>query len=179
MLAAAVALSMAPPAAAAVSCPDGATTHAARLIEFQTMMMDVALRCGRVGVPFVDHLDTMAAKHHAVFEGARSRVRTFMAALAEQMRGAGAKGPGAKEPGAKASGAASPARHGDPLERYMTMLGNRYGAGSTTPDRCHAFDAIALSLADSGNTDKLLTMVSESLIGQTLLENLIGCPAKP
>ncbi len=170
----AAALAMAQPAAAAVSCPDGPTAQAARLIEFQTMMMDVALRCDRVGVPFVDHLDTMATKHRAVFEGARSRVRTFMTALAEQMRA-----PGAKGAGPKASSAAPPARHGDPLERYMTMLGNRYGAGSTTPDRCHAFDAIALSLAESGNTEKLLTMVSESLIGQTLLESLIGCPAKP
>jgi hypothetical protein len=59
------------------------------------------------------------------------------------------------------------------------MLGNRYGAGSTTPDRCRAFDAIALSLSEPANTDKLLTMVSEALIGTTLLETLMGCPARP
>lgn len=169
----ALSLIMATPAPALATCPDAATAHAARLIEFQTMMMDVGLRCSRVGVPLVDHLDTMAAKHRTIFENARNRVRSFMDMLASSMGASGGT------TGAKTPPVARSARHGDPLDRYMTMLGNRYGAGSTSPDRCHAFDAIALSLADTINNDKLLTMVAESLIGLTLLETLTGCPAKP
>jgi len=163
LLVGALALIFAPPASAAVACPDPATVHAARLIEFQTMMMDVSVRCSHVGVTIGNHLNEMAAAHTTMFDDARERVRGFLASAANS----------AGRPAARAS------RHGDPLDRYMTMLGNRYGAGSTTPDRCHAFDAIAMSLVDRGNTDKLLTIVADSLIGETLLENLLDCPAKP
>ena len=154
---------MAPPASAAAACPDAATAHAARLIEFQTMMMDVSVRCNHVGVTIGNHLNDMSAAHTTMFDDARERVRLFLANASA----------------AVGQPAAKPSRHGDPLDRYLTMLGNRYGAGSTTPERCNAFDAIALSLADTGNTDKLLTMVADSLIGETLLERLAGCLAKP
>jgi len=76
----------------------------------------------------------------------------------------------AKPPAAKVS------RRTDPYDRYLTMIGNQYGAGVTTLQRCKAFDAIVLSLSDKTNTDRLLTMVSSSLVQATLLEAIIKCP---
>lgn len=235
------------PCLAQTACPDAATVSAARLIELEAMMMNVGLRCARVGVPMADHLDDMAARHQTMFQNARGRLRTFMAGLvpvtsalsvptakpapAAPLRGLAKKGPPAAKttvasaPGknglrsappaaagasarkvtlaapaaaartvagkasrvaqavtasaaAKAPQAAPKARHGDPMDRYMTMLGNRYGAGSTTPGRCQSFEAIALSLGETGSESRLLTMVAESLIGVTLIETLTACPAK-
>jgi hypothetical protein len=57
------------------------------------------------------------------------------------------------------------------------MIANHYGAGITTLQRCKAFDAIVLSLGDKANTDRLLTMVSSSLVQATLLEAIVNCPA--
>lgn len=59
------------------------------------------------------------------------------------------------------------------------MIGNQYGAGATSLQRCKAFDTIVLSLTERVNTDRLLTMVSESLISVTLLETIVSCaPAR-
>lgn len=77
----------------------------------------------------------------------------------------------AKPPAAKVS------RRTDPYDRYLTMIGNQYGAGVTTLQQCKAFDAIVLSLSDKTNADRLLTMVSSSLVQATLLEAIINCPA--
>lgn len=160
-------------APAEAACPDASINHSARLIEFETMMMDVSLRCAHFGVPMADHLADMTAAHHTIFENARDRIRSFMTTATVP-----ASAPLPAAAGRTAARTAQPSRRADPLDRYMTMLGNRYGAGSTTPGRCRAFDAIALSLGDKANTDKLLTMVADSLIAVTLLETMAGCPVK-
>lgn len=240
-LAGALALVLAPAAAeaqaAAAVCPDAATVQAARLVEFQTMMMGVAVRCRHVGVPISDHLDGMTAARRTMFANANDRVATFLRGLntkpapgaappaapaSEAALTAPAKPPLAKPaPGKKAaakgvpgkraiaaaattaapagakvrkappgtaSNAAAPAptakpaakisRRTDPFDRYLTMIGNQYGGGITTLQRCKAFDAIALSLADKTYTDRLLTMVSSSLVQSTLLEAIVNCPGK-
>ncbi len=254
------------PSFAQTVCPDAATVSAARLIELEAMMMNVGLRCARVGVSMADHLDDMAGRHQTMFQSARGRLRTYMDDLVAASGPAAAKAPVAapasavglkskkapqaplsasaraavkKAPpaasaaitgaaarkaarpapaaatkvlpaapaakgasaaklspksaaklapklapkaapvsAAKAPQAAPRARHGDPMDRFMTMLGNRYGAGSTSPGRCQSFDAIALSLGEPGSESRLLTMVAESLIGTTLLETLTACAGK-
>lgn len=132
------------------------------------MMMNVSVRCNHVGVAMSEHIDQMSAGHTTMFQEAHNRVRAYLMAARA----------GLSAPVAKGKDAAT-SRRSDPLDRYITMAGNRYGGGSTTPDRCHAFEAIALSLAEQGNTDRLLRMVADSLIAQTMLESITSCAAKP
>lgn len=226
-LATAFALALAPAvaeaAAAPVVCPDAATVQAARLVEFQTMMMGVAVRCRYVGVPVGDHLDGMTAARRTMFAEANDRVAAYLRSLNTRpalgtpppvaaasapppaapakppvVRPTAAKaGPGKRAAASTATAAArkpalataAPApvpparpaarisRRTDPFDRYLTMIGNQYGGGITTPQRCKAFDAIVLSLGDKTNTDRLLTMVSSSLVQATLLEAIVNCPA--
>ena len=210
---AALALVLAPFAtAAATPCPDAATVQAARLVEFQTMMMGVSVRCKHVGVAISDHLDGMNSARRTVLGGANERVATFLRSVATPalkpastpLAAPDPKKPAAGKPASakllsgkpapakpalgkaaagKAALAAAPkppaakiSRRTDPYDRYLTMIGNQYGAGITTLQRCKAFDAIVLSLSDRTNTDRLLTMVSSSLVEVTLLEAIVNCP---
>ena len=163
-------VALAVPARAAIPCPDAATVRAARLIEFQAMMMDVSVRCNHVGVALGTPLNDMSSVQAAAFRDAHNKVRAYLLAARA----------GLGEPVTpSAKGGAASSRRTDPLDRYITMAGNRYGGGSTTPDRCRAFEAIALSLAEPGSGGKLLTTVADSLIAQTILEKITGCAAKP
>ena len=223
-------------AAAETVCPDAATVQAARLVEFQTMMMGVAVRCRHVGVPIADHLDGMTTARRTMFTSANDRVAAYLrslntrpapgaappamtastpAAEVQAKPAAGKPAPGklaaakaapgkrplaspaamagatvakprkaalgtaaaAATPAAPARPATKVSRRTDPYDRYLTMIGNQYGAGMTTLQRCKAFDAIVLSLGDKTNTDRLLTMVSSSLVQATLLEAIVNCPA--
>jgi len=210
-MAAMVALPLAPPAAqaAAAVCPDAATVQAARIVEFQTMMMGVSVRCKHVGVGISDHLDEMNSARRTMLSEANDRVAVFLrslktktaagaAALAAPAappataKPVAAKTPAGKTPAGKVGAgkprtAAAPApapakpaakvsRRTDPFDRYLTMIGNQYGGGVTTLQRCKAFDAIVVSLSDKTNTDRLLTMVSSSLVQVTLLEAIVNCP---
>ena len=81
-MASAVALALSPAAAQAEQvCPDAATVQAARVVEFQTMMMGVAVRCRHVGVPIMDHLDGMNSARRTMFVGANDRVATYLRGL--------------------------------------------------------------------------------------------------
>ncbi len=223
-------------AAAETVCPDAATVQAARLVEFQTMMMGVAVRCRHVGVPIADHLDGMTTARRTMFTSANDRVAAYLrslntrpapgaappamtastpAAEVQAKPAAGKPAPGklaaakaapgkrplaspaamagatvakprkaalgtaaaAATPAAPAKPATKVSRRTDPYDRYLTMIGNQYGAGMTTLQRCKAFDAIVVALGDKTNTDRLLTMVSSSLVQATLLEAIVNCPA--
>lgn len=203
-LAGALALMLAPVKgqAAAAICPDAATVQAARVVEFQTMMMGVAVRCRHVGVPISDHLDGMNSVRRTMFAEANDRVASFLrglstkpapgaaspvdaagtpapATLAKSPPGSARKAPPstAATPALAAKPAAKISRRTDPFDRYLTMIGNQYGGGATTLQRCKAFDAIVVALGDNTNTDRLLTMVSSSLVQATLLEAIVNCPA--
>ena len=229
-LVAALALGFTPAAslAAAATCPDQATVQAARVVEFQTMMMSVSVRCKHVGVVISDHLDQMTGARRTMLSSANDRVAAYLRGLgtaapaapapapapapalaappaakappgkspparARSAKAALAKGPAAKPPAGKAPAGKAPAgkpaaaappakpaakvsRRTDPFDRYLTMIGNQYGAGMTTLQRCKAFDAIVTSLSDKTNTDRLLTRVSASLVQVTLLEAIVNCP---
>lgn len=174
--AAALALALAPAAveaaaaAPAVTCPDQTTVQAARLVEFQTMMMGVAVRCRHVGVPISEHLEGMNAARRTTFTEASDRVATYLRSLNTRF------GPATAPQAAQAKPAAKVSRRVDPYDRYLTMIGNQYGAGMTTPQRCKAFDAILMSLSEQTNSDRLLTMVAGSLVQVTLLEAIVNCP---
>ena len=204
-LAGALALVLAPVTAqaAAAVCPDAATVQAARVVEFQTMMMGVAVRCRHVRVPISDHLDGMNSVRRTIFAEANDRVAGFLRGLdtkpapgpaplvdaaappapatpAKSAPGSARKAPPrtAATPALAPKPAVNISRRTDPYDRYLTMIGNQYGGGATTLQRCKAFDAIVVALADKANTDRLLTMVSSSLVQATLLEAIVNCPAR-
>lgn len=142
---AALALLLGQGARATCIAPDVA--DAARLHEFQTLMMDVALRCSLAGVAMRPDYEAMVDFHRARFELARRRLERFF------------------EEAETASGAP----HGGAYDRYATMLANVYGAGETGQATCRAFDRIAVELSgdDSGAA---LDAVARRMIAQSHLE---------
>ena len=118
---AALALALAPAALQAAettrpNCPDAATVQAARVVEFQTMMMGVAVRCRHVSVPISDHLEEMTTARRTTLASANDRVAAFLRSL--PAKGAPAAAPAASPsppPPAPAKAAMRPAmRHATP-----------------------------------------------------------------
>lgn len=104
----------------AQACAADDLASAARLVEFETLMMTVSLRCTRAGMDLRPAYDSMIAASAMRFEQAQE-------ALARQLgnsRGAG-------------------------YDRYVTQVANRYGGGVTDPTRCAMFRAVATELAQN------------------------------
>ncbi|MFY7835195.1 MAG: hypothetical protein ACOVQ0_02775 [Novosphingobium sp.] len=103
--------------AQAQGCLDGQTLTAARLHEFEAMMMAVSLRCRAIGVDISAGYEAMGATHRPAFAAAGRHLRTFFADVPHA------------------------------YDAYATRLGNRYGGGATDPAHCRSFDAVARNLA--------------------------------
>lgn len=149
----AAALALVPVQARAV-CADEPVADAARLHEFGTMMMDVSLRCGLMGVAMQPHYETMVSTHQAMFDAATARLKHFFATSA-----------GAED------------KHGGLYDRYATLIANRYGGGNTSLDSCHMFDAVAFEIARAGDGGKVLNAVAHAMILHPVLEGA-ACPVR-
>lgn len=103
--------------AQAQGCLDGQTLAAARLHEFEAMMMAVTLRCRAIGVDISAGTDAMGQTHHPVFAAAGRHLRAFFG------------------------------DEGHAYDAYATRLGNRYGSGATDPANCRRFETVARELA--------------------------------
>lgn len=101
----------------AETCLDRETITAARVHEFETMMMAVALRCKAIGTDIGPVMEAMMGTHRPIFAAADRRMRAF---FAPQKRA---------------------------YESYSTQLGNRYGGGATDAANCHRFEKVARELA--------------------------------
>lgn len=137
------------------ACIDAPVAQAARLNEFETLMMDVSLRCSLVGVVMQPHYDAMVSSHQVRFDAAVQRLQGFFA-----------------------TGSEPQARHGGLYDRYATMIANRYGGGSTSFDKCRLFDAVAVELARGGNDGRTLAAVAEAMVRHPVLERAT-CPEAP
>jgi hypothetical protein len=140
---------------AQAACIDEPVLAAARLHEFETMMMDVSLRCNRIGVAMQGHFNAMVGVHHAQLDQASQRLQRFFA-----------------------RDAVADAQHGGLYDRYATLIANRYGAGNTSLDTCRVFDALADEVSRAGDGGRVLGAVALAMIGHPLLESAT-CPAKP
>lgn len=109
----------------AEACLDRETLTAARIHEFETMMMAVTLRCKAIGTDIAPVYEAMLGTHRPVFSAADRRLRSF---FAPQKRA---------------------------YESYMTQLGNRYGGGATDPANCRRFERVAKELADKPGVSSL------------------------
>lgn len=78
LLAAALSLTITAPASALTGCPDASMVQSARIVEFETMMMVVSLRCKHIGVQLTEHNEQLVAARHTMFEDARFRVQRFV-----------------------------------------------------------------------------------------------------
>ena len=81
------------------ACIDETLTHAARLHEFEMLMMNVSLRCSLMGVDMRPHYEAMVSAHQAQFDGAAQRLQHYFAT----------------------SGQAE-TRHGGLYDRYATLI---------------------------------------------------------
>ena len=153
LVAAVLALILAGTADAA--CIEEPVVGAARLHEFEMLMMDVSLRCTRIGVAMQPHYDSMIGVHRSLFDGAAQRLQRFFA-----------------------TDAVADAHHRGLYDRYATMIANRYGGGNTSLDTCRVFDAVAVEVARAGDGGRMLGAVAQAMIAHPLLE-AATCPAKP
>lgn len=142
---------------AQATCIDPPVTSAARLHEFSTLMMDVSLRCGLMGVRMQPHYETMISAHQALFDDAVRRLQHYFATT---------------------TAAGDDARHGGLYDRYATLIANRYGAGNTSLDSCHVFDAVAVEVARAGDGGRMLGAVAQAMIVHPVLEQAT-CAVRP
>ncbi len=132
---------------ARAACIDAQLVHAARLHEFEMMMMNVSLRCGLAGVEIRPRYDAMVAAHQAQFDAATQQLQHYFA-----------------------TGAGPETRHGGLYDRYATLIANRYGGGDTSQQACRAFDAVAGELARASDSGQSLGMVAHAMVAHPVLE---------
>ncbi|MEO0030894.1 MAG: hypothetical protein RIS94_652 [Pseudomonadota bacterium] len=145
----ALALMLAQPAQAA--CIDGPTASAARLHEFETMMMAVSLRCSRVGVAMRADYDGLVTAYRTHFEGAAARLQAFFGSLDGKRKGEG-------------------------YDRYSTLLANKYGGGQTSLDTCHLLEGVTTEIVKAHDGGRVLLAVAGAMIARSTLE-VATCPA--
>lgn len=138
---------------AQAACIDPPVAQAARLHEFETLMMDVSLRCSLAGVAMQPHYEAMVSSQQARFDAAAQRLQGFFAIGSEPQ-----------------------ARHGGLYDRYATMIANRYGGGNTSVDSCRLFDAVAVELSHARDDGRTLAAVAEAMVRHPMLERAT-CPA--
>lgn len=151
----ATALALVGAQSAQAACIEPPLAQAARLHEFQTLMMTVSLRCSLRGVAMQPHYEAMVSSHQPHFDAAVQRLQGYFATA------------GAPE-----------ARHGGLYDRYATMIANRYGGGETSLDSCRLFDAVAAELARARDEGRTLAAVATAMVRHPVLERAT-CPVAP
>ena len=153
LLAAGLALAGADTARA--GCIDEPVTRAARLHEFETLMMDVSLRCSLMGVAMRPDYEAMVTAHQALFDAAAQRLQSYFA-----------------------TGNGPDNRHGGLYDRYATLIANTYGGGNTSLDSCRVFHSITVELTRAGDNGRTLGAVAQAMIAHPVLERATR-PAAP
>jgi hypothetical protein len=151
LLAAGLALAGAETARAA--CIDEPVASAARLHEFEMLMMDVSLRCTRIGVEMQAHYEAMVTTHQGLFNDAARRLQSYFSTSGD-------------------------ARHGGLYDRYATLIANHYGGGNTSLDSCRVFDAVAVEVTRAGDSGRMLGAVAQAMVAHPVLE-IATCPTQP
>ena len=130
---------------AQAACIDTTLANAARLHEFETMMMDVSLRCTRIGMPMRSDHEDMVGTHRVAFEGAAQTLKVFFDRSVDP-------------------------RHGSLYERYTTLIANHYGMGDTSPQSCRLFDEVVVQITRSTDGGTMLNTVTTAMIPHPMLE---------
>lgn len=148
ILAAAAATLVFGQAAQAAPCLDPALREAARLHQFETLVMTVALRCKPHGVDVEASLSRMMAVHAAYFGAADRLVRGYL-------------------DGGHNGGRAGATAHA--FDAYATRVANRYGGGASNPLACQAVDeTVRAVIADPGGAT--LHRVASAMVAESEME---------
>lgn len=146
----AAALIAAGPARAA-ACWQADTVGAARISEFNTLLMVTSLRCQRIGIDFRPTYERLVTLYSAALHGAEAKLKAHFGI-----------------------------DHGDGREDYDSYavgIANYYGGSHADPAACRAFSAIADVLTRArADIDMLATLAM-----QMVRDPHIGsrCPARP
>ncbi|NMN03224.1 MULTISPECIES: hypothetical protein [unclassified Novosphingobium] len=145
-LAAVTAAPLAHAAQTSAECLDRLTMEAARIHQFQTMMMTVSLRCKAHGVDVEGSFARMLDVHRAAFGAADRVMHAFV----------------------------SPA-HGfvdrRAFDTYLTQVANRYGGGASNPTACTAIDrTLQTVIADASG--RRLHFAATAMIAHPEMERL-------
>ena len=138
-------------APAQAACIDHQTATAARIQQFETMMMVVSLRCGRIGYDMRSSYEGMVIAHQAPFGQATTRLRHYLGGNEFDVHSGG-------------------------FDHYATILGNMYGGGATSFSTCQTLDQVAGELAKVPDV-RLLAQVAETLIVRPKLDEM-ACAAE-
>lgn len=123
----------------ASACWDAQTVGAARISEFETMLMVSSLRCRAGGFDFHESYERFADTYKAAFGAAQLRLKAHFDA-------------GGSDGGRLA------------YDRYLIGVANFYGTGKTDADTCHAFEAINRELGDAAANPDLLPMIAMEMV---------------
>lgn len=130
--------------AAQAACFDQATAQAARINEFETMMMVVSLHCSRIGVAMKDDFEAMRRAHEAPFGQAAMRLRRYLGGQDEDL-------------------------HSGQYDRFLTLTANRYGGGATRVDDCQILDTVVIELAHNPDM-AMLSAVAGAMVARPLFD---------
>ncbi len=145
-------MALVPVQSAQAACIDHATASAARLNEFETMMMVVSLRCTRIGVNMRPQFDGMVDAHQASFGQATTRLRKYLGGNGFDV-------------------------HSGQFDRYATIVANKYGGGRTSIDNCQMLDQVVGELAKAPDIT-VLAMVADQMVGRPTLDAM-ACAVEP
>lgn len=125
--------------AQSAQCWDAGAVGAARISEFQIMMMDASLRCKAKGFDIRESYERFLATHRAVFAKAETSLKAHFGIL-----------PGDRKHNA--------------YDNYLISLANYYGAGKTDAETCGQFDVVAGQLGGVRDNGDLLATVAIAMV---------------
>ncbi len=112
------------PAANAASCWAPAAISAARISEFDIMLMTTTLRCRSTHNEIQANYERFAKAHRSTLDDAHGKLRAHFGVTAKTRNGANG------------------------YDRFLISLANFYGAGETTKATCSRFAALAAALGE-------------------------------
>lgn len=139
-------------AQANTSCWNAKDIAAARVRQFEAMMLTVGLRCARNGNNFRDKVERF-------FEANKSAI-----------------GEADKHLEARYGANKSKAGRVD-YDQYLTSLVNHYGSGRSDPQTCQTFSALAEALSVKSSDKEMLASISIEMVRDPRIDGT-RCPAK-
>lgn len=143
---------LAAPAANASSCWTPAAISAARIGEFDVMLMTTTLRCRGVNEAIQSGYERFAKAHRSTLDDAYGRLRTHL-------------GGGENKKGVTSR-----------YDRFLIGLANFYGAGETSKATCARFAALAQAMAEIADSVDALQSVIFAVVRDPRLDGP-RCPS--
>ena len=136
----------------ASACWDAPTVGAARISEFETMLMVSSLRCRAIGFDFHESYERFAETYKDAFGAAQLTLKAHFDA-------GGSDG-------------------GREYDRYLIGVANFYGIGRTDAATCQAFEAVNKELGDGAANPDLLPMIDMEMVRDPLIGGARCPPAQ-